>query len=1108
MAINQQANLTVTLNNEQAKRELAELQAEMKRLIDLRDKAQQAGDLKLYKQLDAQLKKATREARNYEKQLFDVGRVLRDINGASMNDLLRAKKVLIRQTQELSRNTREYVQASGQLRQVNAEMTRISNSTRATGSAFQNLVGGFNKYFGLVTAFAASFGAIVLGFRKLRTVIYDFEEHITNVYTLLSEADYLKFKDILAESSIDMIRRYGFEIKDVNKALFDTISAGVSAADAVQFMDNAAKLAVGGVTKLSVAVDGMTSIYNAYGLAAGDTEKISASFFSAQKYGKTTVEQLAGSIGSVVPIAASAGVSYQELLSAVAALTTQGLSTDMAMTAIKNSIMAIIKPTDTAAKTLKEFGVPIGFTEIRAKGLGYTLERLNELIRENPDAISEAIPNIRGLLGVTALSGKGLEKYNEILKQVNTDYGQGSSLVLAYSKQMETAAQKLDKRKGQITATIIEMKDTLLPLFSAVLKYTNLTFRGLMATLTLVSRYIGLLKMLAYSLGAYVAAVKLLTLWQGLSNKQSAINITLSKAQVVLNHALKGATLLLSGAWALVTGNITRATASMRLFTAVTRLNPVGLIVSALTVAYIWWGKFSGKTREATSEIKAFNEELERGMELANTRKSINERAALMKSMTQTQLANLQYDIQNQLEMEDEFRIQLLGKLKQRLQEDQELQQLYEARKGRDLTHAQKINLDALINARRQFLARELQDMADQGKKRKELLVKQQKEVNAELAAMPTEKTQAILVEDEKLREAREKFLRFLQETNEEMQFKLGQYFRKAGENAMEEFFAAIDKKRYAYRDLINQFQFTPEQEESDVAVEYALEKYQKSQEGRHAMLVARFRAGKISEQQYQDELTEIVREQEEERLRIRLDNAEKASQLSRLAVNLVATLMDYELEKAGDNEEEKVKIRKKYANVQFLVSASQIVTDTAASIMKGFSELGPIAGAVAAVLLGATGAAQLAIANQERKKMQGYRSGGYTRPGNRDEPAGIVHAGEYVIPQEGVNNPRLREVIDIMELARRNNALHRINIRPVVEGMPVHGFAAGGHVTPSKSVVNHNTNNVVSGITPEHILRFEKAIDKLTRYRPPVAIEQIARGLDTWKEIETNRSM
>jgi len=62
MAINQKANVDVTLNNEQAKRELEQLQQEMKKLISLRDKATREGNIKGFQQIDKQLKKATREA--------------------------------------------------------------------------------------------------------------------------------------------------------------------------------------------------------------------------------------------------------------------------------------------------------------------------------------------------------------------------------------------------------------------------------------------------------------------------------------------------------------------------------------------------------------------------------------------------------------------------------------------------------------------------------------------------------------------------------------------------------------------------------------------------------------------------------------------------------------------------------------------------------------------------------------------------------------------------------------------------------------------------------------------------------------------------------------
>ncbi|MDY3846736.1 MAG: 2-oxoacid:ferredoxin oxidoreductase subunit delta [Prevotella sp.] len=68
---------------------------------------------------------------------------------------------------------------------------------------------------------------------------------------------------------------------------------------------------------------------------------------------------------------------------------------------------------------------------------------------------------------------------------------------------------------------------------------------------------------------------------------------------------------------------------------------------------------------------------------------------------------------------------------------------------------------------------------------------------------------------------------------------------------------------------------------------------------------------------------------------------------------------------------QEKLSIEKKYADVNFAIKASQIIADTATSIMKAYADLGPIAGSVAAALMGITGAAQLAAANAEREKVK-----------------------------------------------------------------------------------------------------------------------------------------
>ena len=102
----------------------------------------------------------------------------------------------------------------------------------------------------------------------------------------------------------------------------------------------------------------------------------------------------------------------------------------------------------------------------------------------------------------------------------------------------------------------------------------------------------------------------------------------------------------------------------------------------------------------------------------------------------------------------------------------------------------------------------------------------------------------------------------------------------------------------------------------------------------------------------------------------------------SKRKMDQVDAKYDAEIEAAQGNTEEverlenekaqkKLDIQKKYADVNFAIKASQIIADTAVSIMKAYADLGPIAGSIAAALMGVTGAAQLASAKAERDKIK-----------------------------------------------------------------------------------------------------------------------------------------
>jgi hypothetical protein len=164
--VNEQANVKVTLNSQEAQRELEGLQGEMKRLIALKKKAEEAGDVQGWKKIDGELKKVNRQANKLQREYADIEKTLKNLNGASLNDLLKAKRQLTREVNKLNRNTEEYAKKSKQLKAVKDEISGIYKETSATTGItgkLKNLAGQLLPAFG----FAAIIGGAIKGAKAL-----------------------------------------------------------------------------------------------------------------------------------------------------------------------------------------------------------------------------------------------------------------------------------------------------------------------------------------------------------------------------------------------------------------------------------------------------------------------------------------------------------------------------------------------------------------------------------------------------------------------------------------------------------------------------------------------------------------------------------------------------------------------------------------------------------------------------------------------------------------------------------------------------------------------------------------------------------------------------
>lgn len=196
------------------------------------------------------------------------------------------------------------------------------------------------------------------------------------------------------------------------------------------------------------------------------------------------------------------------------------------------------------------------------------------------------------------------------------------------------------------------------------------------------------------------------------------------------------------------------------------------------------------------------------------------------------------------------------------------------------------------------------------------------------------------------------------------------------------------------------------------------------------------------------------------------------------------------ELEKKKANE--KLKIQKKYADVDFAIKASQIIADTSVAIMRAYKDL-PLPAAIAAsALIGITGAAQLAAANAERQKIKkltlngasagatggarvatGLEKGGSIdvereqdgrrfhaaydpdRRGFVDKPTVIVgeggygHSKEWVASNAAVENPTVAPIIDIIDRAQRAGTIRTLDMSKFLL-QQAQGRAAGGPIAPA----------------------------------------------------------
>lgn len=287
----------------------------------------------------------------------------------------------------------------------------------------------------------------------------EFEYSIAKVQSIarVSEEDLANMSSEIRRVGADM----GYSATEVSEAVYQAISASVDASEAVGFVEDATKLARAGFTDTVTAVDVLTTSINAYGKEANTTKHIADDLITTQNLGKTTVNELAQSLGTVIPTASALNVSLDQLSSAYVIMTKQGINTANATTYIRAMMNELSDSSTDVSVTLSDL-TGHTFGELMQQGwtLGDVMQALGDSVNGNGEAFKNLFGNVRAGLGALSLFNQGADAFNDTMEAMQDNAGATDE---AFAIMADTAVMTNERFKVSVENLKIAVGESLSP---------------------------------------------------------------------------------------------------------------------------------------------------------------------------------------------------------------------------------------------------------------------------------------------------------------------------------------------------------------------------------------------------------------------------------------------------------------------------------------------------------------------------------------------------------------------------------------------------------------------------------------------------------------------
>ena len=609
----EEANVVVTLNGQTAIDELDKLKKHVQDYRDAAEEAYKAGDKALG---DKMAKKAETLEKDFSvatKRVKDFSDAMKSLNSKSLRELTSMSKQLEAKLKKLSPDTKEYVETSKQLQQVNTRIRSLRDGFRAVtqetekaGFSIKGFADNFNRYFGMATAAVASITGVSMAFRKASEAAAKLDD---------TYADVMKTTGLLHD-----------EVSDLDKELMK-VDTRTSREQLLLLARDAGKLGITGKENILGFVRAADQIQVALGedLGEGAIRNL-GKIADVLGYTKTMgIEQALLSIGSAVNavgqastaseaylveftqrmagVAAQANISAADIIGFASGLDQSAMKVEMAATAFQKFLMKMYEdPAKFAAYAnmqVKEF------TDLLNNDANTAITTVLKSLKDQ-DGFAAMVPifNDMGLDGARAVSvlasmASNLDAVTEAQALANVEFAKATSLSEEYNTKNSSLQAQLEKARKEFQNASIALGQSLNPI---MLKST----KGVTYLVKALATYGKEIKAALIAVTAFTAVVKLNTIAHAAYNAVVKVGTALKATWKTVTMGVRLAFYKLIGA----TEAATIAQAELNAVMSASVFGIIALAVAGLTAAIVHYTKKQGEANEVAKKMEAIQDRI------------------------------------------------------------------------------------------------------------------------------------------------------------------------------------------------------------------------------------------------------------------------------------------------------------------------------------------------------------------------------------------------------------------------------------------------------------------------------------------------------------------